>query len=521
MPPGRATGFSREASNLSRWWALGRGDVDTTVAQVGFNVAQAIIPVFLLVPVGIPVAFSVTRLLPGYALGLMIGSAGLVALARRLAVREGRATVTAHAFGNNVPAIVTFTLFVIAPVFRQTQDATHAAEIGAAAVIWTGIIKLAAAPFARAVRHVIPVPASMTVFSAAMYSYLAMVLLQRIFDSPLVGIVAFSIVAVGVLARVPITPWRIPPFLVTWLVPLGVGLAIGYVHPVWQGLSPTLPLVASLGPIGALGLALPYMSAICPIAIYEVLQDVAAVEGAAAAGDDYDARQVVACDALGTLTAGLAGSVIPTVVYAMHPSYKAIGARIGFALWTPLIVLALVASGLIMFVAQLFPWSILSAMIVYVTMGVGLATLGRVDRKYWSAVLVGWMLPAGAVVLAAMSSAIPALRLSPEDPAVQRALETSIYWSSVQGLGNGFLFLVLVVAASISEMIDRRFDRAALWCFLAATLSWFGLMHSPLAGWGAQPAYAAGWIAAAVTVYSARWWRGDVLKDQGDEQERT
>src|SRR6266852_3994941 len=167
MPPGTATEFSREASNLSRWWALGRGDVDTTVAQVGFNVAQAIIPVFLLVPVGIPVAFSVTRLLPGYALGLMIGSAGLVALARRLAVREGRATVAAHAFGNNVPAIVTFTLFVIAPAFRQTQDATRAAEIGAAAVIWTGIIKLAAAPFARAVRHVIPVPASMTVFSAA------------------------------------------------------------------------------------------------------------------------------------------------------------------------------------------------------------------------------------------------------------------------------------------------------------------------------------------------------------------
>jgi len=158
------------------------------------------------------------------------------------------------------------------------------------------------------------------------------------------------------------------------------------------------------------------------------------------------------------------------------------------------------------------PWSILSAMIVYVTMGVGLATLGRVDRKYWSAVLVGWMLPAGAVVLAAISSAIPALRLSPGDPAVQRALETSIYWSSVQGLGNGFLFLVLVVAASVSEMIDRRFDRAALWCLLAATFSWFGLMHSPLAGWGAQPAYAAGWIAAAVMVYSARWWRGDVAE---------
>ena len=79
MPAGPATGFSREAANPSRWWAPGRGDVDATVAQVGFNVAQAIIPVVLLAPVGITLAFSVTRLLPGYALGLVIGSAGLVA----------------------------------------------------------------------------------------------------------------------------------------------------------------------------------------------------------------------------------------------------------------------------------------------------------------------------------------------------------------------------------------------------------------------------------------------------------
>src|SRR6185436_20794907 len=63
----------------SRWWTLGRGDVDTLVAQLGLNLAQAIIPVVLLAPVGIPVAFSVTHLVPGYALGFLVGSAGLVA----------------------------------------------------------------------------------------------------------------------------------------------------------------------------------------------------------------------------------------------------------------------------------------------------------------------------------------------------------------------------------------------------------------------------------------------------------
>ena len=38
-------------------------------------------------------------------------------------------------------------------------------------------------------------------------------------------------------------------------------------------------------------------------------------------------------------------------------------------------------SGLTIFVAQLFPWPILAAMIAYVSIGVGMATLRRVDAE--------------------------------------------------------------------------------------------------------------------------------------------
>jgi hypothetical protein len=110
-------------------------------------------------------------------------------------------------------------------------------------------------------------------------------------------------------------------------------------------------------------------------------------------------------------------------------------------------------------------------------------TVRRVDTRYWSVVFLSFV--------------------------VQAALNRSICWSSIQGLGNGFLFLVLVVASMLTEAIDRNFGRAALWCLLAAMFSWFGLMHSALIRWGAQPAYAAGWLAAAAILYSARWWPGD------------
>jgi adenine/guanine/hypoxanthine permease len=501
----------------NQWWAPSRGDLGTTVAQLGTNLAQMVIPVFLLIPVGISAGFSVTHLLPGYALGFLIGSIGLVLLAARLAGRQGRtdvtAHVTAHVYGNNVPAIIAYTLSIIVPVYLETHDANRAWEIGAAAVAWTGIIKLAAAPFAGVFRRFIPVPAAMTVFGAAMYSYLALVLLQRVFDQPLVGLIALAIIFTTVLANIPITRWRIPPFIAAWIIPLCVALAIGYVHPTWSGLSLQLPFAAATSePLRAMTLALPYLSVIAPIAIYQVLQDIASVAGAAAAGDDYDARAVLACDGLGTMVCGLAGSVITPVIYAMHPSYKAVGARISFAFWTPVLFLAVVMSGLTIFVAQLFPWPILVPIIAYVSVGVGMAALRRVDTKYLGAVLLGFVLPAGAVVATAMNSALPALKLSAANTTVEAALNRSIYWSSVLGLGNGFLFLVLVVASVITELIDRRFGRAAVWCIVAAVFSWFGLMHSALLRWGAQPDYALGWLAAAAIVYSARWWRGDVAR---------
>jgi AGZA family xanthine/uracil permease-like MFS transporter len=350
----------------------------------------------------------------------------------------------------------------------------------------------------------------MTVFGAAMYSYLALVLLQRIFDQPVVGLIALAIVAASVLANIPITRWRIPPFLAAWLIPVGVGVAIGYVHPEWHGVAPTLPFAVTPQPLQAMLLALPYMSVIAPMAFYHVLQDIASAAGGAAAGDDYDVRALLAWDGLGTLTCGLAGSIVAPVVYAMLPPYKAMGARIAYALWAPLIFLAAVMSGLTIFIAQLFPWPILAAMVAYVSIGVGAATMRRVDSKYWSVVLLGFVLPGGAVVAAAINSALPALQLSAANPAVQAALNRSIYWSSIQGLGNGFLFLVLVVASLLTELIDRNFGRAALWCVLAAAFSWVGLMHSALIRWGAQPGYAAGWLAAGVVLYSARWWRGDL-----------
>ncbi len=493
----------------ARWWALGRGDIDATVAQCGFTLAQVIIPAALLIPAGIPLAFGITHFIPGAALGILVGSLGLIWLALGIRKRESRVDVTAHPYGVSVPAMLAYTLGIMLPAYQQTHDVNHAWQMGAAAVVWTGIIKLVAAPFAGLILRITPTPAMMSVFSAAMYSFLLLVLLQRVFDSPLVGIIALSIVVLCVLGNVPITRWKIPPFLVAWTVPLAIGLGIHYVHPVWPGIKFGMPFALVPGLVGGLKMTVPFFSVIVPMSVYHILQDIASVEGASAAGDDYDARSVVAWDGIGTLVCGLAGSVVTPIVLAIHPPFKALGVRTGFLFWTPVVLVAAVMSGLLVFSAQLFPWPILSAMLAYISVGVARTTLNRVERKYYSAVLLGFIIPAGAVAMLVINGALPALRVSLADPAVHAALNRTVYWDSMQGLGNGFLMLVLVVTALISEVIDRRFGHAAAWCLAASAFSWIGLMHSATAHWGAQPTYALGWLIAAIMVFSAQWWKGE------------
>ena len=252
-----------------------------------------IIPVFLLAPVGI--SRRVQRVAPaaGLCAGILIGSLGCLVLAARLAAAKTRTDVTAHVYGNNVPAIMAYTLV------------DHAARVPADPRCRPSLAdrrgggdldrnhQASRRPFAGLIRRFIPEPASMTVFGAAMYSYLALVLLQRVFDQPLVGMMALAIVDHRRARPRPHHP------MADSAVSSGVaGPADGrHRHRLrasrLAGDRPALPLVASPAPLRAFAQALPYLSVIAPMAIYQVLQDIASVEGAAAAGDDYDARAVV------------------------------------------------------------------------------------------------------------------------------------------------------------------------------------------------------------------------------------
>lgn len=70
------------------------------------------------------------------------------------------------------------------------------------------------------------------------------------------------------------------------------------------------------------------------------------VEAAAAEGDEYNLREAMIVDGVGTCIGAFFGSVIPTTVYIGHKRHKVIGAHAGYSILNALLYFILFNVGL-------------------------------------------------------------------------------------------------------------------------------------------------------------------------------
>ena len=128
------------------------------------NIAGLILMVALLSGFGFPVEFVVSAMIPGTALGVLVGDLAFFALAFLLAKRTGRDDVTAMPLGLDTPSTFGIILFILGPSYLQgmgmglsEQDAAYRTwHIGIWCIVMSGVLKFALAPFTEIVRRVIP-----------------------------------------------------------------------------------------------------------------------------------------------------------------------------------------------------------------------------------------------------------------------------------------------------------------------------------------------------------------------------
>src|SRR5262245_52436229 len=179
---------------------LVRGDIDGFFGLALDNLVQLLlIDSLCRIVLGMPPELLYGRILPGAAVSLVVGNLFYAWQARRLAARTGRTDVCALPYGINTVSLFGHVFLIMLPaklVAGAADPARVAWQAGLVACLGSGVIELALAPAADAVRRATPRAALLSTLAGIALGFISLGFFFRTFAHPMVGFATLAIVLV-------------------------------------------------------------------------------------------------------------------------------------------------------------------------------------------------------------------------------------------------------------------------------------------------------------------------------------
>ena len=524
-------------------WASA-GDVNAFFGLMLDNVANLLLIVSLLAAVfAFPTDVALRSMIPGTAIGVLVGDLLFFWLAFRLAQHTGRNTITAMPLGLDTPSALGMVFFVLGPAFGAAksggmtaeQAAIHTWHIGICSIFISGIFKLVCAFGSNWIRRAFPRAGLLGSLAAIALVLISFLPLLEILHSPIVGLVSLAVVLTTLVARIEL-PFKLPGAVGSLLIggvmyyALKAAESSGYLPAALalpaeplpikphEGLLPTEWLaVFTFQWTGAWRDALHYLPIVIPFALATVVGGIDCTESAAAVGDDFDTGQVIGIEAIATLVAALCGGVVQTTPYIGHPAYKAMGGRAAYVLATALFIGSAGVLGYFGYLYVVIPKVTVYPILVFIGLEISAQSFHATPQRHYPAVVLACV-PALAQLGFIFVDRVLNDALMFENGVSVAALKDPTLISDLTTLrmmASGFIVTSLVWASALAAIIDRQLWRAASLFLLCSAMTWFGVIHSPLPGspmflpWQLSEAnqhhvlsYAAGYLAVAILLYA-------------------
>jgi AGZA family xanthine/uracil permease-like MFS transporter len=467
-----------------RWWAP--GDWNAFFGLALDNLSLFVILSGLLIGVfGFPSDLVLRVMVPGTALGVLLGDLAYTWLAVRLMRATGRSDVTAMPFGVDTPSLFGVVFGVLGPAMIVTRDPVLAWKIGMGVTVAMGVIKLALAFAGDWVRRVVPRAALLGSIAGVAVLLIAFLPALRIFADPLVGVVSLTVVLAALVGGVRM-PWGLPGafagvlagggiFWARWALDSATGAATPHPPLTLGGLGLALPM-PTLAWVSALDALLPYLPLALPFALATVVGGIDNTESAIVAGDHYRTRDILLTEAIATIVAGCCGGVVQNTPYIGHPAYKAMGARAGYTLATGLLIGVGAAVGVVALLVRLLPDAAVAPILVFVGLQIAAQAFLASPARHAPAVALSFLPAVAALVLIQGNLLLGSVGKSAAD----LAGEGRAVWGALLVLGNGFILTALLWGAALVAIIEQRLRVAGAVLAMAAVATLFGLIHSPL-----------------------------------------
>jgi AGZA family xanthine/uracil permease-like MFS transporter len=486
----------------ARW-----GDINSFFGLMLDNLAVMIILVTTLSSTKLfTPSFILTRMIPGTALGVLLGDLVYTWMAFRLARQNGRDGVTAMPLGLDTPSTFGVAFLILIPArlhgglpvaqgglgLSDESAMNFAWHVGLVTLVFAGIFKTLMSPLGNAVRQLLPragLLGSLAAIALMLIAFLPL-LLDGIAAMPPVGMLALAVVLVTLVAHREL-PGRFPGALAAvvlgvalyWLC-LGLGSVTGgnLVPQPPKGLPAQLWQPETLSSFYSAGadwwrevvrFAIDRLPVALPFALATIVGGIDCTESAAAAGDAYDTRTILLTEGVASLIAGLLGGVIQTTPYIGHPAYKKMGGAAAYTLVNGLFVGIVGCVGGFTYLYAYLPTAAMFPIFVFVGLEITAQSFHATPTKHYPAVALA-MLPAVAAVILLVLKTIFGPATFPVGERELGVLQT------LRCLSNGFLISGMLWAAALVMIVDGRLRSAAGYFLIAGICSLVGIIHSPL-----------------------------------------
>lgn len=464
----------------ARW--IRPGDLNGFLGLALDNLTQLVILSGLLIGVfQFPADLVLYRMIPGTALGVLVGDLAYTWLAVRLMRRTGREDVTAMPFGIDTPTLFAMVFGVLGPVKLATGDAQLAWHVAMGTTIAIGLIKTVLAFAGDWTRRIVPRAALLGSIAGVAILLIAFLPFLKVLRDPLVGVVALVVLLLALMGGVRM-PFGVPAAfaavlagaLIFWVRAwAGYGEGVAHLGDVSLRLALPWPTLAWLDVLPA---TLPYLSIALPLALVTTIGGIDNTESAAAAGDEYRARDILLTEAIATMLAGLCGGVIQNTPYIGHPAYKAMGARGGYTLATGLVIGVGAMVGALSALVAVLPEAAVVPILIFIGLEITAQAFLASPPRHGPAVALTFVPVAAAVVLIEAGGFIGALGKRPQD----LTGDAGAGWQTLVMLGNGFILTAVLWGWALVAILERRLAVTAALFAVASVATLCGLIHSPL-----------------------------------------
>lgn len=459
----------------------------------------------LLGVVQIPAEIVFGRIVPAVGVMLVISNVYYFFMARRLAFKTGRTDVTAMPAGPSVPHMFIVVLVIMLPVKIATGDPILAWEVGLAWAFIEGLINLSGAFVAPYIRKLTPRAALLGTLAGVSVAFIALRPFQQIMMTPFIGLVGLAIVFGGWFAGVKF-PFKLPAGLVAIIVGTAIAWATGVMK--FEDLQVALTQIRLGYPLPALDHLLrgfqniaPLLVTAIPFGVYDFIEGMDNVESAAAAGDEYNVREVIIVDGLGSIAGTLLGSCFPNAVYIGHPGWKAVGGRSGYSLATGVLVLVVTLLGLIPLLLSIIPLVAILPILLYIGALIGAQAFQATPRSHAPAIILALIPHFASWAQGQVDGALTTAGLSVAQLDMAALEQNGVLYNGLKALGGGAILSGLVIGAIAVFLLDHKPRLAAAYALAGAILAYFGFIHGDQVGVGVSPGIAVGYLLMAALCF--------------------